>query len=148
MALFASQEPVLARLRAGDLGLANITQAASLDDMLASAQTDRSLYLILGPYAPEPEVGGTRAWREIWVLVLALKVVGKSDNLESLRHAAAPYINEIVGLLDQWRDAPASGDPAWLGPIDFVEGPRPMIRDGFGYFPLAYQVKSCTESRF
>lgn len=146
MALFGSQPVVLERLRSADLGLV-IEQASSLQDVAAAAQKDRSLYLILGPYKPIGADGGSsRQWRETWVLVLALKTVGKQARIEEMRHAAAPYLNAIVERLDQWRHRPASGAPAWVGEIEFVEGPRPAIADGFAYFPLAYQVTSLTEA--
>lgn len=141
MGLFAAQTKLLARLQFAETGLL-IRPAETVRSVLESKQQDRTLYLMLHRYRPsQDDHGSSRVWDEDWMTVLALKYVGGPDRAAQLQAEAAPYLNQVIGLLDGWVCRPEV-----LGPVKAIPGPDPLITDGYGYFPLLFRLRTQTAS--
>ncbi|HQU77989.1 MAG TPA: hypothetical protein PLU47_00830 [Azonexus sp.] len=140
MGLLESGPLIEARLKAqcptaGD----NVFSTEDLAGVKEKGQVTPALHIVLHSYQPlsDDEGSGTR-WREIWLVVAVVKNVRQNVGTQAVRQAAASLLAETVAALDGWRC------PGAVGLLRSIQPPAPLITDGFGYFPLAFEVQTVT----
>ena len=140
MALLEAGPLLEARLKAkcqaaGD----NIFTTEDLAGVKEKGQVTPALHIVLHSYRPlsDDDGSGTR-WREIWLVVAVVKNMRQKVGTEAVRNAAAALLAETVAALDGWRC------PGTVGLLRATDPPAPLITDGFGYFPLAFEVQTVT----
>lgn len=107
-----------------------------LAGVLANAQRDRSLYLVLADYWPHLDDGAEDAvWREIWFVVVVVKQVSQAETWQRAFANARPLLADVCGALHGWRHRPEI-----IGRVLAQQGPKPKVADGFVYLPLAFAV--------
>lgn len=117
----------------------NIFSTEDLAGVKEKSQVAPALHIVLHSYQPlsDDEGSGTR-WREIWLVVAVVKNARQKVGSEAVRNAAAGLLAEVVAALDGWRC------PGAVGLVRAIAPPNPLITDGFGYFPLAFEVQTVT----
>lgn len=118
----------------------NVFSTAELAGVQEKAQITPALHVVLHSYAPENDDDGpTNTWVEVYLVVAAVKHAGQ-------RAGAAPVLNESAALLRESLAALAGWQcPGTLGTIKLERPPKPLSADAFGYFPLAFSVRTITE---
>lgn len=147
MGLLEGGAVIEARLKAKCPSARLVAPEVSLAGVRESGQVDGSLYVITHSFKP---VGGDlpdRAWREIYLVVTVVRNAAQVTSPADVRAQAAQLLAEVLAALDGWRS-----QPAFIGPLEAVEGPPLLIENGWGYFPLAFAAKSvttgCTDNVF
>lgn len=141
MALLAAGPLIESRLKAkcpaaGD----NVFSTADLAGVKEKSQTTPALHVVLHSYQPASDDNGSSSrWREIWLIVAVVKNVRQGVGAQAVRDDAAALLAETVAALDGWRCA------GTVGLVRAIAPPQPMITDGFGYFPLAFEVQTVTD---
>lgn len=140
MPLLAAGPQLEARLKAkcptaGD----NIFATADLANVKEKAQVTPALHLVLHSYQPlSDDEGSSSRWREVWLVVAVVKNVRQKVGTQAVRDDAVALLAETMAALDGWRC------PGAVGLVRAITPPAPMITDGFGYFPLAFEVQTVT----
>lgn len=141
MGLLDSGPAIEARLKAkcptaGD----NVFSAESLAGVKEKTQVTPALHVVLHSYQPlSDDEGSSSRWREIWLVVAVVKNARQNIGTQGVRQAAAALLAEAMAALDGWRC------PGTIGLVRAIAPPAPLITDGFGYFPLAFEVQVVTE---
>jgi len=140
MALLDAGPQIEARLKAkcpavGD----NVFSSEDLAGVKEKGQVTPALHVVLHSYRPlSDDEGSGTLWREIWLVVAVVKNMRQKVGTEAVRNAAAALLDETVAALDGWRC------PGSVGLLRATDPPAPLITDGFGYFPLAFEVQTVT----
>ena len=117
----------------------NVFSTADLAGVKEARQVTPALHVVLHSYQPLSDDGGSSSrWREVWLVVAVVKNVRQGVGAQAVRDDAAALLAETVAALDGWRC------PGAVGFVRAIAPPAPVITDGFGYFPLAFEVQTVT----
>lgn len=119
----------------------NVFQTEDLDGVKARSQVTPALHQVLAYYQPiKNDSGETTKWKTTWLVIAVVKNqrqgVGVKAAVED--SGAGQMLQEVIAALDGWRV------PGGVGLVRAVRPPNPVIIDGFGYFPLAFETQCVT----
>lgn len=116
----------------------HVFSTADLVGVEEKRQFAPALHVVLADYSPVEEVGGDVIWEEIWLVVIVVKNVARSERVAGQIGEGRLILSSVLRHLAGWR--PYSGTPAFKP----VKPPRPQTSDTHAYFPLAFKVRTAT----
>lgn len=128
---YLAAEPELITLLEGLEGIRKVYSSADLAEMKERSQVTPAVHLIYrGDQVPDQAQGGMIGHvTQTWLVVLVINLRQKAQ--------AGELLASLIKTL--------SGVHTTLGPINRVNAPQPSFRPGFGYYPLAFEIKFRTK---
>ncbi len=128
---YLAAEPHLVQLLEQVEGIRKVYSSTDLAQMNERSQITPAVHVIYrGDKVPLQSQGGAVGHvTQTWTVVLAINLRQKEQAGELL----AQLIKALSGVVTP------------LGPINRVNAPQPSFRPGFGYYPLAFEIKFRTQ---
>ncbi len=128
---YLAVEPHLVQLLEQVEGIRKVYRSADLAEMQERSQITPAVHVIYrGDRIPLQAQGGAVGHvTQTWMVVLVINLRQKEQAGELL----ARLVKNLSGVVTP------------LGPINRVNAPQPSFRPGFGYYPLAFEIKFRTQ---
>ena len=129
---FLSAEPLLMARIKDKAGLSNVFSTIDLQGVTEKSQVVPAVHVIFDGYKPVSKAGNPDVIKlqQSWIIVVVVRNVSATHEASAVNEDAGPYILNAIQSLQGYK---LSNEHS---AIEIVAAPAPLIRAGFGYYPI------------
>lgn len=133
--MFLALEPLLIeRLSARVQDVKAVLSARDLAGITEGQQPTPAVHVVYDGYRVAQDTGnGGAKLRQRWLVIVCVRNVRQENAAAAAREDADRAIDSVISALLGW-EAPG------FGPLSLAEAPRPLLANGFGYFPVGFET--------
>ena len=137
---FLSAEGLIIQRLKDKSGISAVLSTTDLQGVSEKGQVTPAVHVIYGGFSPAGKAGNPDVMKikQSWMIIVTVRNVSSTNEAAAVNQEAGPHIMNVIQSLQGHKLSVDHSD------LELQSPPAPLIRAGFGYYPILFTTNVIT----